>query len=164
MGTTGTPGQNSAVSFSIGAIIAGVSGGGAAVGPRVSSVVTLTSGSATSSSSFARTVSAGVPGKMRQFTVARARCGSAFEAWPASSSVATHVVRSVAFQLGSLLETSAIAFSSLGSRRNAFIAFAMSVSPFDPFSFVMAVKYARLASLNSAGKSYAPIRMSAPAR
>ena len=35
------------------------------------------------------------PGKMRQLTLAVARCGSAFSAWPASSSVATQVVRSV---------------------------------------------------------------------
>ena len=33
------------------------------------------------------------PGSMRQFTNARAVCGSAFGAWPPSSIVATHVVR-----------------------------------------------------------------------
>ena len=40
----------------------GVNGGGAAVGPRVSSAVTLTVGSAASSSSFARTLSTSTPG------------------------------------------------------------------------------------------------------
>ena len=37
---------------------------------------------------------------MRQLTLACARCGSAFGAWPALTIVATHVVRSMLFQLG----------------------------------------------------------------
>src|SRR6202043_3356687 len=118
----------------------GVSGGGGDVGPRVSSVVTLTAGSATNSSSFARTDSVLTPGKMRQLTIARARCGSALVAWPASSIVATQVVRSVAFQLGSLLETSASAGASVGTRKNAFMAFATSVSPLAAWIFAMPAK------------------------
>ena len=153
MGSTGTPGQNSAVSFSMGAMTSGVSGGGDAVGPRVSGEEILTIGSATNSSSLARTVSVVTPGKMRQLIFARARCGSAFVACPASSMVATQVVRSVAFQLGSLAETSASARVSPGFFRNAFMAFATSVSPLAAKIFAMPVKYARLPSVNCAGNS-----------
>src|ERR1700733_11370216 len=88
-GSTGTPGQNAAVNFWIGPIISGVSGGGEAVGPRVSGEEIFTAGSATNSSSLARTVSVLTPGKIRQLIFARARCGSALVAWPASSMVAT---------------------------------------------------------------------------
>ena len=42
------------------------------------------------------TDSGDTPGRMRQFTFARAICGSALLAWPPSSSVATHVVRIIA--------------------------------------------------------------------
>jgi hypothetical protein len=44
--------------------------------------------------------------------------------------VATQVVRSVAFQLGSLAATNAIAWASFGSLRKAFIALAVAASPF----------------------------------
>ena len=67
--------------------------------------------------------------------------------------VATQVVRSVAFQLGSLADTSASARASPGSRRNAFIAFAVSDWPLAAWIFAIPVKYARLASVNCAGKS-----------
>jgi hypothetical protein len=77
--------------------MAGVNGGGGELGPRSSSDVTCTASSATSSSSFLRTVSISTPGKIRQLMLARARCGSAFVAWPASSIVAIHVVRNIAF-------------------------------------------------------------------
>src|SRR5580700_974628 len=140
MGTTGTPGQNCAVSLSIGFRRAGVRGGGGEEGPRVSRVVTLTSGSAITRSRSARTDSAETPGKMRQLMLARARCGSALVAWPASSIVATQVVRSVAFQLGSLLETSAIDFASVGSRTRAFMAAATSDSPLVASILAMPVK------------------------
>src|SRR5580698_2411955 len=102
IGTTGTPGQNFAESFSKGPITAGVSGGGGELGPRVSSVVTFTAGSAASSSSFCRTDSGSTPGKMRQLMLARARCGRAFVACPASNMVATQVVRNVGCALGGL--------------------------------------------------------------
>src|SRR6185437_9766264 len=140
IGSTGTPGQNSAVSFSIGSITAGVNGGGGDVGPRVSSVATLISGSATSSSSFARTASVGTPGKIRQLTIARARCGNALVAWPASSMVATQVVRSIAFQLGSWWATAAIDGASPGSRKNAPMSSATAVSPFFACIFSMPAK------------------------
>ena len=42
------------------------------------------------------TSSGSSPGRMRQFTLAAARCGSAFGACPASTIVATQVVRSIA--------------------------------------------------------------------
>ena len=53
-------------------------GGGA--GPRVSGMVIFTAGSPTSSSSFCFTLSGDTPGKMRQLTLARARCGRALVA------------------------------------------------------------------------------------
>src|SRR5882762_8317936 len=87
IGSTGTPGQKWASSFSTGARISRVSGGGGELGPRVSSVVTLIAGSATSSSSCARTASCVTPGKMRQFMFALARCGKALVACPASTMV-----------------------------------------------------------------------------
>src|ERR1700684_1628890 len=152
-GSTGTPGQNSAVSFSIGDMTAGVNGGGEAVGPRVSAEEILTAGSAANSSSFARTASAVTPGKMRQLTLARARCGSALVACPASSMVATQVVRNVAFQLGSLADTTARACVLSGFFKNAFIAFAVSVSPLAARILAMPAKYARLPSVNCAGNS-----------
>ena len=78
---------------------------------------------------------------MRQLTLARARCGSALVAWPASSMVATQVVRSVAFQLGSLPATSAIACRVGRDRcRNAFMAFATAVSPLAAWIFAMPAK------------------------
>src|SRR6185312_10349019 len=109
-------------------------------GPRVSSRLTLTAGSATRSCSFWRTLSGDTPGKMRQFTLARARCGSAFVAWPPSSIVATHVVRSVAFQLGSFADTSAIDWVSFGSFTSAFIAAAISELPRAAWIFAIPVK------------------------
>ena len=152
IGSTGTPGQNCAASFSMGARISRVSGGGGELGPRVSSVVTLTAGSATSSSSFARTVSCVTPGKMRQLMFARARCGRALVACPASSMVATQVVRKVAFQPGSFADTSPIACASAGSRTNACMALARAAWPWAACIFAMPVKYARLPSVNCGGK------------
>ena len=67
--------------------------------------------------------------------LARARCGRALVAWPASSIVATQVVRSVAFQLGSFAATSAIAFASSGFLTRAFIASATSSSPLAAWIF-----------------------------
>ena len=82
-------------------MIFALSGGGGEAGPRVPGIVTFTSGSATNFSSLRTHDSAVTPGKMRQLTLARARCGSALVAWPPSSMVATQVVRIVAFQLTS---------------------------------------------------------------
>ena len=49
----------------------------------------------------ASTSAGGSLGSMRQFTVARALCGSALSAWPPSRRVATHVVRKSALNDGS---------------------------------------------------------------
>ena len=54
-----------------------------------------------------------VPGKIRQFTLARARCGSALVAWPASSIVATQLVWRTELWFGSR-STIARAASSSG--------------------------------------------------
>ena len=112
-------------------------GGGGEAGARSPSMVTFTFGFAASFSSSPRTASLELPGKIRQLTFARARCGNALVAWPPSSMVATQVVRRVAFQLGSFEDTRAIAFASAGSLTIAFIAAAMSALPFAAWIFAM---------------------------
>src|SRR5471030_384266 len=106
-----------------------VKGGGGELPPRISSVSTLTAGSAMARSSARRTVSCVTPGKMRQLMLARARCGRALVAWPASSMVATQVVRSIAAQPASRLDTSATAAASCGLATMARIAAATSAWP-----------------------------------
>jgi len=144
IGSTGTPGQNSAASFSIGRITSGVSGGGGEVGPRVFE-----------RGDFDRRVchqlfefrTHGLHADPREDTavdVGPCALRSALVAWPASSMVATQVVRSVGIPARVLLETSASARSSAGSRKKAFMAFAISVSPLAAWIFAMPVKYARL--------------------
>src|SRR5438034_1070258 len=94
-GTRGTPGKYLATSFSAGPRIFGSSGGGTATGRTGGTGVTLTPGSemaATRAACVPATVS---PGKIRQLTLAVARCGRALFACPASNSVATQVVRNV---------------------------------------------------------------------
>src|ERR1035441_5437980 len=80
-GTTGTPGHISSANFSIGFRIRGVSGVGAAAGPRTSGMVTFTAGLAASLTSWARTTSRDTPGKMRQLMFAVALWGKALVAW-----------------------------------------------------------------------------------
>jgi len=92
VGTTGTPGHISCVVASMARSSSGVRGDGG-LGLAGARGVTLTPESATTRRSVASTCSGGSPGRMRQFTVARARWGSAFSAWPPSISVATQVVR-----------------------------------------------------------------------
>jgi len=118
VGTSGTPGQSSALTFSAGPRISRVSGGG---GERTAWCVgvSLILSSASTRTSVRVTSSTGSPGRMRQFTIARARCGSAFVAWPASTIVATQVVRTVALLNAVEEESRAIACGSGGLRRIA---------------------------------------------
>ncbi len=51
--------------------------------------------------------------------VARAVCGSAFSAWPPSSSVGTQVVRSIALKNGDVAPSRRAAASSAGSTDTA---------------------------------------------
>ena len=75
----------------------GVSGGsGDSVALTV--VVILIWSSAITRASVACTSATFSPGRMRQFTVALARCGSAFSAWPASTIVVVQVVRTAALK------------------------------------------------------------------
>ena len=60
-------------------------GGGSTVTVADLSSITLTR--------VSRTLSTGVPGKMRQLMLTLALCGSALSAWPPLSMVATQVVR-----------------------------------------------------------------------
>src|SRR2546430_17627405 len=94
VGTTGTPGHICELTASTGATISRVSGGG---GERVASwvgVILILSFAMTRARVFC-TSATGSPGRMRQFTVARARWGRALVGCPASSIVATQVVRRV---------------------------------------------------------------------
>ena len=118
----GTPGHIFAATVSMGFMISGVRGGGVLLTSlRAPSVVTVIFGSSTSFCRVARTSSAEVPGKMRQFTLARARCGRALVAWPASSIVATQVVCTIPFRPGSCDRVVA-ACVSVGSLEKAIMA------------------------------------------
>ena len=68
-------------------------------------MVTATAGSPTTLLRVSSTASTETPGKMRQFTLALARWGSALVAWPPESSVATHVVWMTALEEGSAATT-----------------------------------------------------------
>ena len=95
VGTTGTPGHSSFVTRSIALSTSGRSGeGGLGLGSLIG-VIEIRS-SLTTLTSVCRIASAVSVGRMRQLTVARAVCGNAFSACPASSIVATQVVRIVA--------------------------------------------------------------------
>src|SRR6266853_1362229 len=119
VGTTGTPGHICALTDSTGPTISRVSGGaGESVGSCVG-VILILSFAMTRARVFC-TSATGSPGRMRQFTVARARWGRALVAWPASSIVATQVVRKVEL-LSAVADSRAIASASGGSRRIAFI-------------------------------------------
>src|SRR5688572_25480707 len=93
-GSIGRPGKYFAATALAGPTIFGSSVGGIAVGRTGWLIVTFTLGPA-SSFSLAKVASTVSPGKMRQLMLAVARCGSAFSAWPALTSVATQVVRRV---------------------------------------------------------------------
>ena len=124
VGTTATPGNMSAVSFSIGPITSRDSGGGAPTFSGGDWNSTLTSGSPMTRISSCRISSWAWPGKMRQLTLAVARWGSAFGAWPPAICVATQLVRRMAFEDGSFLRRSVAAASPLrrGDHVRAFLA------------------------------------------
>jgi len=84
---------------------------------------------------------------------ALARCGKALVACPASSMVATHVVRNVAFQPGSFADTRRDRLPHRPDRapRPAW-RWRWPVSPLAACIFAMPVKYARLPSVNCGGK------------
>src|SRR5208337_2327784 len=100
VGTIGIPGHMVAKVRSSAVVTSGSSGEGGTATMGMSfpsavfsgTTVILTLGSAATRSNVLRTLSGSSPGKMRQFTLARAVCGSALGAWPPDSIVATHVV------------------------------------------------------------------------
>src|SRR5260370_7843544 len=93
--TRGTPGQALLKTFSMACVSSGRSGEGGTgttgttfpSGARCGTMVTLTLGSLATFSSVLWTTSGSSPGKMRQLTLARAVCGSAFGACPPESMV-----------------------------------------------------------------------------
>ena len=95
VGMTGTPGQNSAVSFSIAPMISWCSGEGVLSTGPPNGVIEMPS-SASTRFRVAYTSPIGSPGRTRQLTVALALCGSALTACPPWICVATQVVRSCA--------------------------------------------------------------------
>src|SRR5258706_13220940 len=93
------PGQSRSPRLRIGAMICGVRAGGGDTGLGVPTALTVIALSARTLPSVAWTASTETPGRIRQLTLACACCGNAFGAWPALTIVATHVVRSMLFQL-----------------------------------------------------------------
>src|SRR5579859_8042405 len=100
VGMRGTPGHILAATCFTGPRILSVKGGGGDTGLKEPTGLILIPGSATTSWRVFCTSGIGVPGRMRQLTLALACCASALGAWPPSSMVATQVVRSVLFQPG----------------------------------------------------------------
>src|SRR5438876_4187723 len=98
-GITGTPGHIAAVTDSTARITSGVSGD-AGLGKNRFIGVTVILSLASAPMSVRRTSSSDSPGSTRQLTTALAVWGSALLAWPPSSRVATHVVRSRALKTG----------------------------------------------------------------
>src|SRR5438552_18367772 len=99
IGTAGTPGHIVSVRRLTALNTSGRIG---EAGPLLTSpgFDTFTSASANTLINVLRTYSTESSGSTRQFTFAAANWGSAFLACPPSSSVATQVVRSVAFHAG----------------------------------------------------------------
>src|SRR5438128_12557625 len=87
VGTTGTPGHISAVTFSTAPRISGVSGD-AGLGKKRLIGVTVMVSLASTLTIVAWISSGDSPGSTRQLTTARAVCGSALLAWPPSRRVA----------------------------------------------------------------------------
>src|SRR3984957_11063603 len=141
-GITGTPGQRLAASAVMGCMIACVSGGATLAWLCAAWVVIVISGSPANAASLPRIVSALVPGKMRQLTLALTCWGRALVAWPPLIKVTTQVVRMAALYLGSVASTDD-AWASPGSRANA--AMAWPIAP--GVSGAMRAKYSREASV-----------------
>src|SRR5271155_4083857 len=90
-GMNGTPGKYFATSSSAGPIILGSSGGGKATGRIGGTIVNLTPGSPIAATSAACVPSTVSPGKIRQFTLAAARCGDGIIKWaPSPPPAPTH--------------------------------------------------------------------------
>src|ERR1700679_2120588 len=108
IGTVCTPGQIFSVVVVTAASTSGRIGeAGLAATGRIEVIETCSS--LTTCFSADSTYSGESSGSTRQLTVAAASCGRAFMAWPPSSSVATQVVRRVAFQVGEAAATFCIA-------------------------------------------------------
>ena len=137
--------------------ISGVSGDGGLGFAGAIGVMEI-SGSATTRLSVASTSSGGSPGKIRQFTVARARCGNAFSACPPSSMVATQVVRRRALYPGVAASRRTEAASG-GFLRTPRMAAPTSGSS----SWAVRWKNACVTSLSFSGKSNAATRDKAAA-
>src|SRR5713226_8199700 len=98
--TRGTPGQRMLKTLSVARVTSGSNGEGGTgttgttfpSGASCGTMLILTFGSLATRSRVLWTSSGSSPGKMRQLTLARAVCGSAFGACPPESIVATHVV------------------------------------------------------------------------
>src|SRR6267378_8437410 len=98
-GTTGTPGHIAAVTRCSGPITSGTSGEGGE-GTAESVTDTVMESFATTRRIASTTAAARSSGRRRQLTMARAVWGRALSAWPASTRVATQVVRSWALKKG----------------------------------------------------------------
>ncbi len=150
--------QSRFVTRATGSMISGLSGDGG-LGVAAVTTVTTTAVSSTTLVSVRWTSSDGVPGSMRQLTVALADCGNAFSACPPASSVATQVVRSWALYSGLASESRRIAAVSGGVWARA----AMSVASWPCCSCPHRANDARVISFSCAENWYALRRPSAAA-
>ena len=157
IGTVCTPGHIACVT-SVTARRTSARNGDAGLCTASPSCVMATSVSAITLRSDSRTYATPSSGNTRQFTVAAASCGSAFIAWPPSSIVATHVVRSVAFHPVDPLATRCIA------AREPAATCARSARTAPVSILAICLKYAAVTSLVFSGKPNRDSRSSAPAR
>jgi hypothetical protein len=118
VGMSGTPGQSFAATVRMGPVMASVSAGGVDTSAVPTGVI-LRPGSASKRVSDACTSAMGTPGSIRQFTVAVARWGRAFGAWPPLTCVGTQVVRNMLFQPLSAAATRSAAARSPRSDESA---------------------------------------------
>src|SRR5690242_21131174 len=157
IGTVATPGQSSDVRpLTALSKSSRIGDGGAPRGAPLT--INFTAVSPITLRSVSVTYSTLSSGSTRQLTLAAASCGSAFNACPPSSIVATQVVRSVAFQGVDACASRVIAAVS------PFAAAARSALT-GPFSIVdIAWKYARVTSFVLSGNPKRDNRSSAPAK
>ncbi len=158
-GSTTTPGQIALVARSTAFMTSGERGDGGEMPRALRSSVHAHLVSATTRTSVSRTPCRRLVGESRHWIVARARCGSAFSAWPASSMVATQVFRIAELYSGrrrEALERRGVGLAGAVTARR-------SAASWPPSWSAMRVKKLRVDSLSRIGNRNAATRSSARA-
>ena len=145
-GISGTPGKCLAATAFMGSITLGSLGGATAIGLSGLSALMATWSSPITRIRVARVSCQVSPGKMRQLTMAVARCGRALEAWPASRRVAMQLVWRMALTFGSVAAMRA-ASTSAGLARSF-----LSAWPGASSRWARMPKPTRVVSVSLAGK------------